>query len=570
MKRRALLDEVELRRLMTEPTEGEHLEFKRALLGRKEIGEYAVGIGNEGGGWLILGVSDRRPRKIVGIELPDASELQRIRDAVFDSGGVRVDLAPISTAEGDVLAVRVPSRPRGQLFFTKGGKFLMRTGEVLRGMTFAEITRIRAEEVGERDWSAEEVAGDWRELIDPLEVERLRRVLRDQQRADLAGLEYEALLRSLELLVRTRSGLRSTRAGIVLLGRSEAIRSHAPNHEVKLQRFDRDELFPDLSEDSREGVLAILQRAAEVIEAVNTSETIQAGLFRIDVPKFPRLAYREAVVNALTHRDYDIGGNVAVRTYANRIEIGSPGGWYGGVNERNLLNAESKRRNELLAAVLQRIGLAERSALGVKRMFREMLSAGKQAPEYRSTASSVTVTLRDGTFDHPFAALVRQATEEGRSLGVFDLLLLAHLRTHRELTVKEGAELCQTTEAEARRLLDALRNQVLLDRIGSGRGTKYVLGTAAYDLLELAEERPRDLGISARTFEGLLIDELERKGAEGLTPREIREWSRYARAQTTRLLGDLVKRGVIVSSGKRGKGARYWHPRYPRRAERSR
>jgi len=138
------------------------------------------------------------------------------------------------------------------------------------------------------------------------------------------------------------------------------------------------------------------------------------------------------------------------------------------------------------------------------------------------------------------------------------------LGSHRVPAVgsREAATLCQRSEADARRILDELRNRGLIDRIGEGRARKYVLGAVAYGGLGLAGARPLDLGMSERTFEGLLIDELERRSEAGLTPREIREWSRYGRSQTSRLLAGLVERRVIVSSGLRGRGARYWHPRF--------
>jgi ATP-dependent DNA helicase RecG len=555
------MDEAQLHQLMT-ADEDEGLEFKKAPLSRKEIAEYAVGIGNEGGGWLVMGITDRRPRRIVGIEEQSAADLQKLRDSVMDAAGIRIEPELVHTADGVALALKIPARPRGQIFFTRSGKYLMRTGEGLRAMTPVEIEKIRREEVGPQDFTGEIVHPDWREVLSAVEIERLRAILVENQRAELARLGDNQLLRSLELVHGEGKKVAVTRAAVLLLGQADAIRQFAATHEVKLQRFDRDELTPVFTEDSRAPILALSQRAAELIELINDVESFQVGMFRVDVQKYPRPAYREAVANALIHREYRETGNVAVRIYRNRIEVGSPGGWFGGVNERNILVTESRRRNELLASALQRIGLAERSSLGVKRMFRAMLEAGKQAPEYRSSSGSVTVVLRDGSFDRAFASLVRRCSEDGRALSVFDLLVLAHLRRHREITVKTGAALCQQTDTAARQILDDLRLNGLVDRQGEGRGRKYVLGPVAYEALHIEGERPRDLGMSVKTLEGLLLDELERRSTEGLTNREIREWSRYGRMQTTRLLQSLREKGKIVSSGKKGRGARYWLPQF--------
>jgi DNA-binding IclR family transcriptional regulator len=145
---------------------------------------------------------------------------------------------------------------------------------------------------------------------------------------------------------------------------------------------------------------------------------------------------------------------------------------------------------------------------------------------------------------------------------VFDLLILSYLRRHRELTAKDASDLCQQSPVAARRILDELRNRRLVDRRGEGKGRTYVLGSLAYESLSLKGERPRDLGISETRLEGLLLEELERRKEEGLTNREIREWSHHGRAQTTRILRGLVAKGRIVASGKRGRGSRYWLPQH--------
>ncbi|MCP4662531.1 MAG: hypothetical protein GY856_44615 [bacterium] len=489
------MNEARLRHLM-QADEGEHLEFKRALISRKDIGEYAVGIGNQGGGWLIMGVTDALPRQIAGIPEPSAADLQRIRDAVIDATGIRVDLHPLSTLEGWVLAVEIPARPRGQIFSTKAGKYLMRSGEGLRGMTLTEIEAIRNEELKQHEFLAESVAADWRRVLDPVEIHRLRRLLTDNRREELARQEEEDLLRSLELIARPTEDNVATRAAVLLLGTPEAIREHVGWHEVKLQRYGRDELTPIFNEDLRNPLLAVMQRAFEVIELVNTVESFQSGLFRVDIPMFPERAYREAVANALIHRDYELTGNVAVRVYGDHLEVGNPGGWFGGINEGNILVTESRRRNDLLASVLQRIGLAERSAIGVRRMFEAMLLAGKEPPEYRSTPTSVTVTLRNGSFDRKFADFVRHCEDEGVYLSVFDLLVLTHLRRHREISSEETAALCQQSADGARRILDRLRNQGLLERQGRDRGRMYVLSPRGYEGLDLSADRARDLGNS--------------------------------------------------------------------------
>ncbi len=476
------MNETELRRLM-QTEEGESLEFKRSLLSRKAIGEYAVGIGNQGGGWLIMGVTDARPRRVSDLSELSVSDLQRIRDGVLEATGIRVEACPLETSDGWVLAIEIPGRPRGHIFSTRAGKYLTRTGEGLRGMSLAEMEAIRRTELRHEDSLAESVGASWQEVVDPLEMKRLERVLIDNGRAALARLEGEELLRSLELLARSPDGLTATRAAVLLLGTPEAIRQHVPWHEIKLQRYGRQELTTSFNEDLRTPLLGAFQRVCEMIALVNTVESFLQGMVRVDVPKFPEVAYREAVANALIHRDYERSGNVAVRIYEDRLEVSNPGGWFGGVDESNLLASESQRRNELLASVMQRIGFAERSALGVRRMYEAMLTEGKGPPEYRSTSASVTITLRNGALDRAFAGLTRRLTDEGVDFSVFDLLILSYLRRRSQIDVAAAAALCQQSEEGARRLLDALGELGLLESRGTPEAPAWSLSPRIHEEL---------------------------------------------------------------------------------------
>ena len=130
--------------------EGERLEFKAGLPTRDLIGEYAVAIGNEGGGMLVLGVTNSKPRQIKGVPLQSADDLQQIRRSVLDKTGIRIEPQLISVDNATVLCVHIPSRLPGNVFHTKDGKYLMRSGEDLRGMSPVEIANILNEAGGSK------------------------------------------------------------------------------------------------------------------------------------------------------------------------------------------------------------------------------------------------------------------------------------------------------------------------------------------------------------------------------------------------------------------------------------
>jgi hypothetical protein len=138
------LDE-SLLRAMISAEEDEQLEFKRTVLSASDITDYAVALGNEGGGWLIMGVTNEKPRRVTGVREHSRDELSKIQSAVLDSAGIKIQLHQVATSDGLVLAVEIPSRLPGKVFHTRTGKYLMRAGESLRGMPNEEIAAIFAE-----------------------------------------------------------------------------------------------------------------------------------------------------------------------------------------------------------------------------------------------------------------------------------------------------------------------------------------------------------------------------------------------------------------------------------------
>jgi tetratricopeptide (TPR) repeat protein len=140
-----LLDERNIRRL-ADTDENENIEFKQRLLQNKEIAEYSVGIGNAGGGLLLLGITDKRPRKLVGIAELRQEDVKKIQLSVHNSASIRVTLQLVKTQDGlYILGIQIPARPRGQVFCTQDGKYLIRVGESLVGIPPNEIARIQSE-----------------------------------------------------------------------------------------------------------------------------------------------------------------------------------------------------------------------------------------------------------------------------------------------------------------------------------------------------------------------------------------------------------------------------------------
>ena len=533
--------------------EAEGIEFKPALLGRKEIAEYAVGIGNAGGGHLIMGVTNKPPRQIQPVSPPSADDIQQIRRSVYDSAQIHIQVENLATPSGNVVIVPIPARPRGGVFHTRDGKYLIRLGEDLRGMTLQEIDAFRQEAGVEL--TAQPLSGDWRSFIRAAGMEELRALMKEAGApADLSRLDDADLLRALGLLTEQGELLLG---GLLLVGTSEEIQRRLPHARWQFFRMvsDTDYEQPDGAYDC---LTTALRRLRELVNARNPVVTIPGWLVHPEFPRYPLLALRELLVNALAHRDYTAPGTVTVKQYPDRLEISNPGGFLADITPENILHHPSTPRYPALFGALARIRLANAANLGVPRVFRELLSEGKEPPYYATTGQTVIVTVKGQDARREFLELVRAHP----GLNVDDLLIIHFLTRHREITARQAAELCQRPIEGAREHLARLANQERLVESGgpAGKGRYYRLAPAAYDQLGQALAYHVDRRLSRENLKGRILTALE-KGP--LTNAEVREITQLDRQAVKRLMGTLRQEGH-VDVRKSGRTS-HWHLAAPDR-----
>ena len=540
------MNEQELRQLMA-ASESESVEFKPGISSRSDIAEYAVGIGNAGGGWLILGVSDRMPRQVLPIPLLQDEDLARIRESVADATQIRIEIETVTTTYGAVLAIRIPPRPRGVPFHTQTGKYLIRLGEGLRGMTLSEIDTIRRE--AGIELTAYSIMGSPADMVSASGMEELRRLMTEAgAAADLIRLSDADLLRSLGVLAGDGSLLL---AGLLLAGKPEAIREHLPHARWQFRRMKSDTDY-DQAEDGTDCLPIALKRLRELVGANNPIVTIPGVLVHPEFPRYPALALRELIVNALAHRDYEVPGAVSIKLYPDRLELSNPGGFVGGVTAQNILHHPSSPRYHALFQALARMRLANAANLGVPRVFRDLLSEGKEPPSYWNSSQAIRVTIRGQETKREFLELMQHYP----GLDVDDLLVTHFLTRHREITARIVAEMCQRSMEDAREILSRLVAEwkILEAGGGAGRGRYYRLSRPAYELLDSSLRYHVDSRLADQNAKARILAALAEKP---LTNSDVREITQLSRHKSYRLMNELRTVGEVEMRGsKRGV---HWH-----------
>lgn len=527
--------------------EAEGVEFKPSLLSRKDIAEYAVGIGNSGGGHLLMGVTNKPPRQIQPVSPPSPDEIQQIRRSVYDSAQVHIKVENLATPSGNVVIVTIPARPRGQVFHTRDGKYLIRVGEDLRGLTLAELDAIRQETAFEL--TAQPVPGDWKSLIRAAGLEELRALMAEARaEPDLLKLGDEDLLRALGVL--TPEG-QLLAAGLLLLGRSEELQRRFPNAQWSFFRMVSDTDY-DKVERGHDCFAVALRRLRELVNADNPIVTIKGDLVHPEFPRYPHLAMRELLVNSLVHRDYAAPGGVALKLYPDRLELSNPGGFLGGITPQNILHHASVPRYPVLFGALARIRVANAANLGVPRVFRDFLSEGKEPPYYWAPGATVVVTVKGQDTQSAFANLVLQHPD----LTVDELLVLQHLIRHREISARQAAEICQRPIEGARESLARLANRERLVESGgpAGKGRYYRLTQGAYAELGLALAYHVDSRLAQENLKGRILTALKQGP---LSNADIREITQLGRTQAWHLMKKLEAERS-VRAARLGRFSR-WH-----------
>lgn len=515
----------------------------------RELRETVVCLANQRGGTILLGISDRKRTRrdaIHGVSTLDAIDVRRNVYGGTEPA-ILVEVEDLIEPEGRILVIRVP---RGlPPHTTSDGVGKIRVGKECRPLTGSALSRLLLSR-GQRDLTAETVPGATPADLDAEVLGILRNLLQsDGGKPDLARQPEDELLRNLGLV---RSG-EVTLAAILLLGRPAALARFAPQHEVVFLRFKGQTRY-DVRHDLKGPLLSVLDALKRILEAhLRVTTTEATGFSELHIPELSWRAAREAVLNALVHRDYFLHQSVIVELRSGQIVVSSPGGFVGGVVPQNVLRHPPVRRNPLLAEVFQTIGFVNRAGLGVDRIYEELLRLGKAPPRYDADEANVRLTLATRTH-LAFARFVAEQDREGRRLELDDLILLRGLADRGALDRWSAAEALQLPEEDAAQQLVSLRARGYVVPKGRGRGTSYRLGRLLSDLSNAAAETDRDARLDDEAVRPRVLAALAERGK--LTNAELRGLSGYSREEVLRLMRSLRADGLVVVRG-RGRGACY-------------
>lgn len=535
------------------------LEFKSDLkcLPDGELLDAVVALSNSEGGTVYLGVEDDGTPTGLDKRHQDANGLSAmLANRTVPPVSVRAQI--VGTDKIPVMQIDVPKSR--SVVSTKSGKVLRRrmkvdgTPESVAMYPYEIATRLS--DLGRLDFSAQPVTDATRDDFDPIERDRLRRIIGTYQSSDrnLLDLPDEELEKALLLTVTVDGKTTPTLTGLLLLGKEESLKRFVPTHQASFQVMDGTDV--KVNQDYRGPLLKTIEHINDMFSPWNPSVELSEGLFSTMVPDFDHRAFREAIVNAFGHRDYTLLGRVRVQLDDSGLTIANPGGFVEGINIHNLLTAEPHGRNPCLMDALKRVGLAERTGRGIDRIYEGSLHYGRPSPDYTaSNERNVSVYLQRSAPDTAFLRMLAEEREHtGKTMPVNGLLILNMLKNERRCTFETMNKTLDMSEQRLRTMLGQLTEAGLIEGTGNGSRRAYTLGSKVYKSSGKTIEYVRQTDIDRVRWPELILKLASGQG--NVTRADVMELLHIDGNQASYQLSKLVKAGKLQVVG-RGKGAHY-------------
>ncbi len=435
------------------------------------LAETLAALANTQGGLLLLGVN--AAGKPTGISDPDAARAAVQAAGLLSAPPLILPQPGIVELDGrPVCVVEVPSGlPH---VYSVAGRYLTRADRQNRLLSATELTGLLLAR-GEAGFESRPVPGAGMDDLDPIQVEAYLAAL-----GPPAGDGWQRTLLARGCLAQAADGLVPTYAGVLLFGRQP--QRFLPNAQISLVRYAGPEMSDEFERHDATGTLPEQIRQAEMFVSANIRRGMRlsvgassgANFRRQETTEYPLGVVREAIVNAVAHRDYAIrGDNIRVLMFSDRMEIYSPGRLPGHVTLENL-TTERFSRNEALVQALSDLGFVERLGYGIDRMITSMEEAGLPRPVFEETVAGFRVNLRGRGADLVSA---EPAPRWGnRRLNPRQERALAYLAEHNSITNREFRDLCpELSDETIRRELSDLVDQGLIVKVGERKATYYIL-----------------------------------------------------------------------------------------------
>ena len=239
------------------------------------------------------------------------------------------------------------------------------------------------------------------------------------------------------------------------------------SHTVKAACFEGTD--KGVFKDRREFGGSLLKQLRDTFDYINLFNRLHArfeGIDRIEGRDYPERAIREALLNAIVHREYSFSGSTLVNIYDDRIEFVSLGGLVPGLSYEDILLGISQTRNEKLAAVFYRLRLIEAYGMGLKQILNNYKNCERK-PRIKVTDGAFLIELPNINYDIP------QAKSTDRSRNIQHEKITEYIKQKGSISRSEVEKLLSVKQTRAIKIISELLQEGLISATGRGKGKRY-------------------------------------------------------------------------------------------------
>ncbi len=511
-----------------------------------------IAFANCNGGTVYFGVED--DGEVTGCT--ENYDLQAIQESIYDKTRppMFTEIEEIKYEGKIVIAISVESD--GKTYATTDGRCLKRLGKNSKPFYPDEMAHVYTI-ANTNDFSSRVIAESSADDINLMIVYALKEKLRLRDSAStLPDLEDMAFLRDLKLIVDEGAKIKLTIAGLLFVGKDASIQRLLPQAEVIYLHYGKDNLEEyNVRIDMKQPITTVLDRLTEKIQNDNKIETVQIGLYRLEVTEFSGKVFQEALLNALSHRDYQQQGAVYVKHYPDKIVIENPGGFLDGITADNIITHPSSPRNKLIAETLQSLRYVQRTGQGVDIIYKEMVTMGKPYPVYRVFNDAVQLTIGNVMEDPEFVKFVVNEQDSKKiTFSLAQLMILRYIAENRKIKLTEAQRVAQITNDEAKKCCADLMNLGLIELAGK----EYMLTARVYDAIKSDVDYTRDRVVQYIKAKEMIIEYIKIHGF--ITRMTVQELCGFSNQQARRTIEKMKAENIIEMSCS-GKYAKYVLPK---------
>ncbi|MFO7992029.1 MAG: helix-turn-helix domain-containing protein [Thermoplasmata archaeon] len=443
--------------------ESSTVEFKESLKLRNMILEAVSSLSNSTGGVILVGITDSG--KISGVDVGE-NTLERLANRIKQNTDPQVypEIITKKIDEKEIVVIRVKESQEKPVFYKD--KAYKRVGKSTHKLNSSEIRNL-AKTSGKKTYWDEQICEE--ATLDDIDKEKVKNFLKKAKRERNFRVDYDSIdeaLKKLDLLEDNNL----TNACILMF--AEEPQRFFLQSETKCGRFKgtTTKEFIDMAEFSEPVHEQVDSAEKFVMKNIRKAAWIEPGkVERQEKWEYPLDAVREAITNAIVHRDYQTTSKTQVRIFDDRIEIWNPGRLPEGWSVETLKQKhESKPFNPLLAKIFFLGGYIEEWGRGTVDMIEDTIEHGLPEPEFEDTGTAIVVTFRKKITD-------KFLKEKG--LNERQIEAVKYLKENERIKREKYSNLFDIGATTAYKELDEMIEKGIINRRGKGRGTYYVLRT---------------------------------------------------------------------------------------------